>query len=61
MDFSVLHPFSGGHADLSLYLFWQAAQSSGNRTSGQRTEWAEFKPYSIMGWELFNLGKSQPL
>lgn len=33
MDFASLHPISGGHADLILYLFWQTAQSSGKRAS----------------------------
>lgn len=33
MDFSGLHPISGGHADLILYLFWQTAQSSGKTAS----------------------------
>lgn len=33
MDFSVLHPISGGHTDLTFYLFWQTPQSSGKRVS----------------------------
>lgn len=33
MDFASLHPISGGHADLILYLFWQTAHTSGKRAS----------------------------